>query len=403
MTNQNTTRGKPRGQSRMPLILSTEKIIERFESVHGDRYDYSLVEYKGCDYPVVIICKRHGRFEQRADVHGKGKNCPKCVKRHKPTNKEFIDKSKVKFLDKFDYQKTVYINTRSDVTITCRDHGDFSVGPYEHLRSKFGGCSGCNPSGKLALDDFIKRSRHVHSGKYSYNKIKVLKNTRSKVLITCPHHGDFLQIADRHLCGNGCLSCANETIGKKTSMGLGVFVEQARKTHGEKYDYSEVDYVNGYTKVKIKCPIHGYFWQRPHGHLQTRGCEECGDESKFQFRRKDYIRACNRSNNGLSNLYIVKCFNESEEFYKIGITLYPLKRRFSGNTMPYKYSEVRFVAESAAFIWDLEKQIHRLMKCFSYRPKISFGGETECFSELPKEVLKLIDEIHKTDQMQLIA
>ena len=53
------------------------------------------------------------------------------------------------------------------------------------------------------------------------------------------------------------------------------FIEKARKVHGNKYDYSKVEYVNTNTKVCIICPIHGEFWQTPNSHLQGYGCKKC--------------------------------------------------------------------------------------------------------------------------------
>ena len=53
------------------------------------------------------------------------------------------------------------------------------------------------------------------------------------------------------------------------------FIEKARQVHGDKYDYSKVEYVNSATKVCIICPEHGEFWQRPHNHLMGKGCCAC--------------------------------------------------------------------------------------------------------------------------------
>ena len=57
------------------------------------------------------------------------------------------------------------------------------------------------------------------------------------------------------------------------------FVEKARKVHGDRYDYSLVEYVNSLTKVCIVCPVHGRFWQTPGVHINQRsGCNKCGQE-----------------------------------------------------------------------------------------------------------------------------
>ncbi len=82
----------------------------------------------------------------------------------------------------------------------------------------------------------------------------------------------------------------------------------------------------------------GIFEQRPDGHLQTRGCKECGNESKFNFQRSSYIEHFDKVSRGLSNLYVILCRNNEEAFYKIGITLHSVEKRFKG-VMPYKYKK----------------------------------------------------------------
>lgn len=402
MTASNNTRNIERGQSHMPLGYSTEEIIERFKKKHGDRYDYSLVHYIGSDRHVSIICKKHGVFEQRVDQHAKGNNCPRCMKTYKPTNEEFIAECKKIHGDKFDYSKTKYKNARSKLLVVCQKHGDFEVLPRSHKASPSGGCTSCSCRKKVTLDDFVRRSNNIHDFRYSYKKIKTLKNTRQKVLITCSKHGDFLQIADRHLHGNGCPECGNEVIREKSSMGLEEFVRRASETHSDKYDYSKANYKNGYTKVLIICPDHGEFWQRPHGHLQTRGCKQCGDESKFNFRRAQYIKHAKNHYKGKASLYLIKCTSQDEVFYKIGITMLSIEDRFK-SVIPYDYEVVHEVRSSVDFVWDLENRLHEILKRHAYRPKLNFGGVTECFEHIPKSVIKLLNDIKESEQLPLLA
>ena len=58
--------------------LKQENVIERFEIVHGDKYDYSLVEYVNSKSKIKIICKEHGIFEQIPNSHLNGNGCKKC-------------------------------------------------------------------------------------------------------------------------------------------------------------------------------------------------------------------------------------------------------------------------------------------------------------------------------------
>ena len=88
-------------------------------------------------------------------------------------------------------------------------------------------------------------------------------------------HGIFEQIPSGHLRGKGCSKCANETTRKKLVHTLETFIEKAKKTHGDKYNYSLVNYVNSQTKVKIICSKHGEFEQLPYDHISNHGCYKC--------------------------------------------------------------------------------------------------------------------------------
>lgn len=371
---------RTRGNGRMPLLSNTEKIIKEFQEKHGDRYDYSLVEYNGSDCDVIIICPTHGQFSQRADQHKKGNNCPKCAKRYKPNNSEFIQSCQEKFGDRFCYDKTNYTNSRTEIKVICKMHGEFFVVADAHKRQTNGGCPKCGKTVRLTQQDFIKMAQDKHQGKYFYSKTK-FENTRGKVIITCPHHGDFLQIADAHLRGRACPKCGNDKAQKVMSMGIGDFIKNANQIHNGKYDYSKTKYINGYTKVEIICPVHGSFWQRPHNHLQTKGCHRCGEDSKFNFKKSKYIEHCKNVNNGLSNIYIIKCFNEQETFFKIGITIHSIEKRFC-NDMPYKYEILHFKTGQVDKVWDLERSLHKMLKSNRYKPAIRFGGATECFDNI---------------------
>ena len=124
-------------------------------------------------------------------------------------------------------------------------------------------------------EQFIEDARKVHGNKYNYDKVKY-KNNKTKIIITCPEHGDFLQTPNKHLIGRGCPKCCNE---QKHFHGLKTkdqFIEEANKVHNNFYDYSKTEYYNNKTKIEIICPIHGSFWQTPNAHLRGQGCMECG-------------------------------------------------------------------------------------------------------------------------------
>ena len=128
--------------------------------------------------------------------------------------------------------------------------------------------------GAYTKEEFIENARSIHENKYDYSKVDY-KNNYTKVCIICPKHGEFWQLPKCHLKGQGCPKC-NGKIKKSTEE----FIEEARKVHGDKYDYSKVNYVTNHTKACIICPEHGEFWQSPLNHLHNHGCPMCSKTSK---------------------------------------------------------------------------------------------------------------------------
>ncbi len=121
-----------------------------------------------------------------------------------------------------------------------------------------------------STEKFINRAIAKHNGKYSYNFVNYVNN-HTPILITCPIHGNFEQRPSKHLSGQGCPICKGTR--KKT---IEEFIQQARKVHGNKYDYSKVEYINSITEVEILCPKHGSFRQTPRHHINCKcGCPQC--------------------------------------------------------------------------------------------------------------------------------
>ena len=197
----------------------------------------------------------------------------------KYTTEEFIKKAREIHGDKYDYSKVEYVSYHTKVCIICPKHGEFWQTPANHLRNR--NCPKCGNNSKikkrsLTKEEFIKKAREVHGDKYDYSKVKYINNY-TKVCIICPEHGEFWQNANSHLRGCGCPKCCNNGVKLTTEE----FVKKARKIHGDKYDYSKVEYKNSHTKVCIICPEHGEFWQTPTSHLHGEsGCPMCMGKNK---------------------------------------------------------------------------------------------------------------------------
>lgn len=265
-------------------LIREKEFIEKATKIHNGKYDYSKVKYINSNIPVTIICPIHGEFQQAPANHLTGKGgCAKCAiissagKNRKYDRESFINKAREIHGDRYDYSKVEYVNISTHVTIICPIHGEFKQRPLEHLKGY--GCRKCSSEyKKSAIEEFIKRAREVHGNKYDYSKVNYV-DSKTKVIIICPVHGEFEQLLHDHLKGDGCKKC--QTTEK--------FIEKARKIHGDKYDYSKVEYINSYTPVTIICPIHGEFQQTPKGHLSGCGCKMCDIDSR-KTTKEEFIR-----------------------------------------------------------------------------------------------------------------
>jgi hypothetical protein len=265
-------------------MINNEIFISRAKKIHGEQYDYSKVEYKGMHTKVCIICPIHKQpFLQTPHNHLKGQRCPLCYGTPKSNTEEFIKKARKVHGDRYDYSKVEYKDNRTNVCIICsKCKGPFWQSPTNHLDGH--GCPTCGRTKKLNNEEFIKKARDVHGNKYDYSKVEY-KNTITEICIICPcaEHNEFWQRPLEHLQGCGCPKC-----GGNYHPSTEEFIEKARLIHGDKYDYSEVKYINNKTKICIICPEHEPFWQTPNNHLSGHGCPNC-KESKLEKMVKQFL------------------------------------------------------------------------------------------------------------------
>ena len=196
-----------------------KEFIDAARKVHGDKYDYSKVEYKNQHTKVCIICPEHGEFWQQAQSHLRGNGCPKCSQRHHYTTEEWIKEARKIHGDKYDYSKVEYINKSTKVCIICPEHGEFWQEAHAHLSQKQG-CTKCAGLYKPNTEEWIEAARKVHGDKYDYSKVEY-KNARTKVCIICPEHGEFWQTPEKHVNGSqGCPKCDSSSLEESVRLLL---------------------------------------------------------------------------------------------------------------------------------------------------------------------------------------
>jgi hypothetical protein len=316
------------------MVYTTESFIEKAVLVHGNKYNYSKVDYINSKTKIIIICEIHKDFLQVPTSHLMGRGCHNCGFEHNKSNTENFIKRAIKIHDnKYDYSKVKYIGTHIKVIITCQKHKDFEQTPNSHLNG-----TGCNECGidkkRYTTKSFIERAIEVHGNKYIYSKVNY-KKANSKIIIICKIHKEFLQVANSHLNGSGCYICRGGVQSNTND-----FIEKANKIHNYRYDYSKVDYKKANTKIIIICNEHGEFLQTPNSHLDKKGCGECGGSkplnnntfiekaikihgNKYDYSKVDYknhmtnvIIICKihgefkqKPNNHLSGYDCIKCSN----------------------------------------------------------------------------------------------
>jgi len=213
--------------------MTQDDFIKKAKSIHGNKYDYSLVEYKGSRTNVKIICQVHGIFEQLPIVHTHQKSgCPKCY--YGVTQHDFITRSNKIHGNSYDYSLTNYINTMIKVKIICPIHGVFEQAPNKHLSGHK--CPKCQNKYQTTFE-FIQKAKNTHGNRYDYSK-SIYVNSEIKIVIICKKHGEFLQLPRSHINGRGCPNCRQSQGENKISKWLedqSIFFITQKKFNNCKY------------------------------------------------------------------------------------------------------------------------------------------------------------------------
>ena len=295
--------------------------IEKLKHIYGDKYDYSKVNYINNKVKIILICKKHGEFKilpstalnnnngkcklcKKEEVKRKNKEIERIKKekinkkektkkekiknksnvnlnRNKITQKEFIEKCKKIYSNEpYDFSKTVFVNYKTKVKITCLEHGDFEKSPSSVLKGLK--CPLCARTGhKYTTEEWVRLAK-IKYPQYDYSKVDY-KNKETPITIICNEkdkngnkHGEMRVYPNAFLRNGGkCIKCEKEKNRIKKEKE---YIIKANKVHGNKYDYSSVYYEGAHTKIKIKCPNHGFFEQNPTNHLNGCKCPYCANE-----------------------------------------------------------------------------------------------------------------------------
>lgn len=221
--------------------------IQAANKVHGNYYNYSRLEpFTKLSNKFKIECPAHGEFDQPGSDHLRGHGCRECGK------------------------------------LRAADQRRTKLSPYRPKTRR-------GPTDKC-LEDMIDRLTKVHKGRYDYSlltqqdwELKRTTKGKNKIAIICKTHGMFEQVYDYHRGGNGCQKCKAE-VSRRTTLhryeknkkSTQEWINSAKAKHGNKYDYSLVNYTKWDQYITIICPTHGQFEQKACYHLDGSGCPVCG-------------------------------------------------------------------------------------------------------------------------------
>lgn len=217
----------------------------------------------------------------------------------KKTTEQFIEDSKKRFGDRFDYSLCNYINNKTKVILICKKHNNkFETEPKIHLFKK-GGCKLCatesrRKASKLLIksnEQFIKDSKEKFGDKYDYSKCEYTGAVNNIILLCKECGNEFAINAHGHLrtIDGGCKNCAVKKVSETKRITQDEIIEKCKK-RSDKYDYSKIKYIDAYTKIEIVCKKHGSFWMLPYNFYGNKqDCPKCF-LSKMEEKVSNYLK-----------------------------------------------------------------------------------------------------------------
>lgn len=197
-----------------------DQFVKDARAVHGRRYEYSG-DYFNSGTPLNISCRLHGAFLQTPASHLHGGGCPVCAQAQRVramvmSHAEFVTRARKIHAGKgFTYPER-YRRNDEKIGIRCQRHGLWRQSPNNHLHGF--GCPKCQAvessrRQRISHAAFVAKARKVHGKKFSYPE--KYQTAVIPIRIVCPKHGEFWQIPNSHLSGNGCYRCI-ESFGERT-------------------------------------------------------------------------------------------------------------------------------------------------------------------------------------------
>ncbi len=241
---------------------------------------------------------------------------------------------------------------------------------------------------RTTRSEYIKIFNEIHNSAYDYSLLHDEIYSNSIIEIICPLHGIFKSTASDHKRSisrkpSRCMQCFPNTKRLLENDVINLF----NSLHNYKYSYKNFKYSTKHIKSYVTCPIHGDWLISANNHLKGKGCKKCS--SILPINRKP----CYEGQEVI--LYVIRCFNDTESFLKLGLSKVGIKRRYTAKShMPYNYEILLDLKIEGAKGFDLELKLKKEFVNQRYTPNIKFGGsKTECFNiSISKQLIAILSQ-----------
>lgn len=383
----------------------SEKFLDKLDSLdHISAVD--IESYKGLRVNMEFNCKYHGNFTcYPTSIFNSYNGCKKCASKKK--GEEFIIKAKRLHGDKYSYNVEDYVCSRTLMVMFCKTHQkSFYQRPSAHLQGQ--GCDICgnknrtNTKTTKGLDKFLTKAKIKFNNTYDYGKVDY-KTTKTPVIVICPVHGEFDIIPDNHLYNSdtGCIHCDKIKIETRKTEEFNIKLSKLRLN---KFDTSEVSYVNNTTPVKLRCIEHDeWFYQTPLKMLDpSRNCS-CNTCYKLSNNRWTIEAVAKIPNIETKSGYVYMGEVDTVQGVKLGVCedldhrLSVYQRDLRNYNLDFNYVFTEKSSYLEAFV--IETAIKHILRSERFsEDNIKFGGYTEMFNNSHKKIIKnLILELRKED------
>jgi hypothetical protein len=202
--------------------LTTEEFVKKCIEIYGDKFDYSMTEYINSGTKVALKCRTCEDVWNIRPVRllSYRPNCPTCgnYTNQPKTTEQVIAEIKLRHGDRFLYDRLVYVDCNTKVTVGCRIHGYFDKWPNDLKHGS--GCPRCSGT-KVLPEEFITEMQAKHT-EFDFSLFEYVTAKKPSTVI-CRKHGEFLMTPNwlKNAGPNrGCAKCGPET-GMSTRIANG--------------------------------------------------------------------------------------------------------------------------------------------------------------------------------------